>query len=293
MPTALTVSNLIPSDDQNSMNESSQHPEMWRLYDKMAEYWMSSLPSDLANEARVARYRVVQQLAMDVCLSSVCLSIQNKSVSVQELPQEKDMEELPHSTNDRGSRESSPGFFSSQLATITEEPRFPFPTPSKTPSEYSHMTSGSEVKEDPAITRLRQYARSIKAKPDLGPPSILSHWPSTPGFDPALYSYEESKKAAAAAESGNESEHRNRKEEARRRRRTEKFLRQKGSRAVETAAQSQVEPSGSQPAVFNNLASSQSVPDLPMTQPVLGAFGSRKGEKNKQKNKKRRTAGFR
>lgn len=296
--TALIVSNLMGAlEELDPRIELTKYPDMWTLYDKLAEYWMASLPPGVTNIGRLARYRVVHQLAMDVCLSSICISVENKLVSVERPSQEKEKKAMPLPILDRDSgfsRESSPTFFSSQLAAISDqEPRVPFPTPSKTPSEYSHTTSASEVKEDPAITRLRQYARSIKSKPDLGPPSILSHWPSRPGEDPALYSYEEAQKAVAAGESGDESEHRNRKEDARRRRRTERFLRQERSRAVETAAQSMFQPSGSQPAVSNNLTSSQTVADLPMTQPVLGTFGSRMGEKDKRRTKKRRTAGFR
>jgi RNA polymerase I-specific transcription initiation factor RRN6 len=295
--TALVLSNLMrPPVDQDHGNES-EYPDMWSLYDKLAEYWMESLPPNLTDIGRVARYRVVQQLAMDICLSSVCVSVENKLVSVERPSQPKETEtmSLPILDINRAfSRDSSPTFFSSQPAAMSsQDARAAFPTPSKTPSEYSHTTSASEVKEDPAISRLRQYARSIKSKPDLGQPSILSHWPSQPGSDPALYSYAEAQKALLAGESGDESEHRNRKEEARRRRRTERFLRQERSRAVETAAQSLFKPSGSQPAVSNNMTSSQTVADLPMTQPVLGTFGSRMGGKEKKKSKKRRTAGFR
>ncbi|KUJ18094.1 uncharacterized protein LY89DRAFT_614583 [Mollisia scopiformis] len=296
----LVVSNLAPSSEGQIPDlEIPRHPDLSNLYDQMAEYWMASLPPKLSNVARVARYRVIRQLAMDVCLSSIGISVENTSVSAEGPPRvpEDEAMSLPVFDKDgRISRESSPPtFFSSQLAAIADrESDFRLLTPAKTPSIYSHATSASEVKEDPAITRLRQYAISIRAKPDLGPPSLLSHWPSKPGADPAQYSYEEAQKASIAAESGDESEHRNRKEEARHRRRTERFLRQERSRAVETAAQSMFMPSGSQPAALSHHAvSSQSVPDLPMTQPEIGAFGSRVVPKGKRKTKKPRTAGFR
>lgn len=297
--TALVLSNVgVYSEGQLSQSKTPKPPDMSSLYDQMAEYWMATVPPNLSNAARIARYRAIRQLAIGVCFSSIAISVENKSVSAERPPGEKDdARSVPILDKISGisgiSRESSPTFFSSQLAAIPDrEPDFRLPTPAKTPSIYSHTTSASEIKEDPAITRLRQYAISIKAKPDLGPPSLLSHWPSRPGADPAEYSYEDAQKAAVAAESGDESEYRNRKEEARRRRRTEKFLRQERSRAVEAAAQSIFMPSGSQPAVLHE-ASSQQVPDLPMTQPELGIFGSRAVQEGKKRNKKPRTAGFR
>ncbi len=297
--TTLVVSNLgASSDNQNSNLQMPRYPDLSNLYDEMAEYWMASLPASVSNVARVARYRVIRQLAIDVCFSSVGISVENKLVSPSGATKENEREgmSLPRFEKDRRiSRESSPPtFFSSQLAAIPdEEPDFRLPTPAKTPSVYSHATSTSELKEDPAITRLRQYAISIKAKPDLGPPSVLSHWPSKPGADPGQYSYVEAQKVAAAAESGDEDAHRNRKEEARRRRRTERFLRQERSRAVEAAAQSMFMPSGSQPAFSRHAPSSQTVNEMPMTQPELGTFGSRIAQKEKRKSKKPRTAGFR
>jgi RNA polymerase I-specific transcription initiation factor RRN6 len=258
---------------------------------------MTSLPPNVSNFARVARYRVVRQLAIDVCLSSVGISIENKLVSASRPPQEEEEARvsLPiHERGNRFSRDSSPTFFSSQLAAISgREPDHRLPTPAKTPSLYSHATSTSDFKEDSSITRLRQYAPFGKARPDLSMPSLCSHWPSEPGSDPAQYSYQEAQKAVAAAESGNESEHRNRKEEARRRRRTQKFFRQERSRAVEAAAQSMFMPSGSQPAASRHFASSQTADDLPMTQPELGTFGSRVAQEGKKKSKKPRAAGFR
>ncbi|KAF8863503.1 hypothetical protein BDZ45DRAFT_722283 [Acephala macrosclerotiorum] len=294
--TTLVVSNLAMSARSHLPNsEIPGYSDLSTLYDQMAEYWMTSLPPNVSNWARVARYRVIRQLAIDVCLSSVGISIENKLVSAAGPPQEGEDDRLSLPTLGRDSRfgrDTSPTYFSSQLATIPDrEVDHRLPTPAKTPSLYSHATSASDLKEDPTISRLRQYAPSIKAESDIGSSRLRSEW--KPGADPYEYSYQEAQKARAAAESGDESEHRNSKEEARRRRRTEKFLRQERSRAVEAAAQSMFKPSGSQPAVSRHFASSQTVDDVPMTQPELGTFGSRVGQKAKKKSKKPRTAGFR
>jgi RNA polymerase I-specific transcription initiation factor RRN6 len=61
---------------------------------------------------------------------------------------------------------------------------------------------------------------------------------------------------------------------------------------AEASSQPIVVPSGSQPEVTHNGFSSQTVEDIPMTQPDRGAFGSRSIQKSKKKPKKHRTAGF-
>jgi RNA polymerase I-specific transcription initiation factor RRN6 len=132
----------------------------------------------------------------------------------------------------------------------------------------------------------------IKPKPDFGKSTILSQWPSNPGSDPANYSWEAKQKGAEEDQNGAEREQRNRKEEARRRKRTEKFLNQERGQTAEATSQPMVvNPSGSQPVVAHNGFSSQTVEDVPMTQPDRGAFGSRSVQKSK-KAKKHRTAGF-
>lgn len=266
--------------------------DFMKVFDQLVDRWMTSLPMNLSNPARLTKFKIIRQVAVELCLSSLGMSFQDKA-TVPSLPlvDEINTIKIPNVSRDgRTTRDSSPAFFSSQLAP-SSVPNFTLPTPSRTASEFSYATSASELKENNAISRLRQYTLSIKARPDLGAPSVLSHWPSTPGADPSGYSWEAAQKANAD-ESGNESEHRNRKEEARRRRRTEKFLRE--SRARETR-QSLSQPlvllPGNQPEASHQAFSSQIDEDVPMTQPGRGIFGSRTVS-NVKKGKKKHKAGF-
>ncbi len=177
---------------------------------------------------------------------------------------------------------------------LGSQPSFNLPTPAQTPSLYSRATSASEHKEDPAISRLRQYAVSIRSKTDFGKSPILSQWPSVPGSDPANYSWAAKREAGDDGPNEAEREQRIRKEETRRRRRTEKFLNEESATPRKPVSQPMVViPSGSQPVVAHNGFSSQTVEDFPMTQPDRGAFGSRSIKTSKKKPKKARTAGFR
>ena len=272
--------------------------DLMKIYDKLVEHWMASLPIKVSNLARGAKFKIIRQLAVEFLLSSIAISVQNKpSVLPPALPETGHGSlTLPVLDDGRTTRQSSPAhLFSSQMSVDhggSSDFRLPTPAPTQTPSEYSHATSASEPTEDPTISRLRQYAVSIKSRPDFGQSRLLSHWPSTPGIDPASYSWEATQKTAASGEVGEEN-YRNRREEARRRRRTEKFLKQERARAAETASQqSSVVPSGSQPAVAHHGFSSQTVDEMPTTPPDRDAFGSRPVQRVKKKPKKQRTAGF-
>jgi RNA polymerase I-specific transcription initiation factor RRN6 len=282
---------------QFPLHQESNYPDLLRTYNQLAENWMTSLPPKVSAQARLSKFRTTRQIAVELCLSSLAVSLRSKATDVTIAPTQDDYSgaPLPELDKEEGTtRESSPANYSPQIAPFLQRERdFNLPIPAQTPSLYSHATSTSELREDPALSRLRQYAVSINSKPDFGKPPILSHWPSTPGSDPAQYSWDATQKAAGENGGVDESDKRNRKEEARRRRRTENFLKQERARAAEAVSQPMVViPSGSQPLVTHNGFSSQTVDDVPMTQPDRGAFGSRSAQKGKKKPKKHRTAGF-
>jgi len=261
-----------------------------RIHEQLVEYWVSSLPITVPNPTRLAKFKAIRQLGVELSLNSLGVSVQDRTCTATGpvVRPENDEEQ-----NDITSREVSPGLLSSQAyAAPGNEIYSSLLTPSRTPSLYSHTNSAaSEMKEDPAISRLRHYTLSVKARPDLGKSTLLAHWPSQPGVDPTTYSYGAVQKAAAE-ESGNESEYMNHKEEARRRRRTERFLRQERTRLRGPISQDfAIIQSGSQPEAHLG-RSSQVGNELPMTQPDRGTFGSRTVTTKAKKPKKQRKAGF-
>jgi RNA polymerase I-specific transcription initiation factor RRN6 len=284
---------VISTHLQRSFGQESRSAGLLKVYDHLVENWITSLPLKVTGPARHSKFKIIRQVAVELSLGSLTISIQKKASDVKALPGEHSDPDLELrlqllDQDDGTTRESSPAFYSSQLRDMSERGLdFRLPTPARTPSIYSHTTSTSEVKEDPATSRLRQYALSIKSKPDLGKVSFLSHWPSIPGIDPATYSYDSIQKAAAAEESGGESEAQGRREAARPRRRTEKFL-QQSAQVAEPSSQPMVLRSSPEPGVSHPPLM---VDDLPMTQPDRGAFGSRPVQQSKKQ--KKRTAGFR
>lgn len=297
LPSELMLSNLTLCPGISFQNlEDSPLPDLLKVYDQVAETWIATLPLQVSGLTRLAKFKIARKVAVELCLCSIGIALRNKSAQVSFVPTTEDVEELPPLIGKSAatSRAGSPALFSSQIPSSSmNKPTFGLPTPAQTPSLYSQShASTSEYAEDPAISRLRQYA-PIKAKPDLGASKILSQWPETPGVDPATYSWEEIQKKAAANESGEETDHRKKREAARRKRRTERFLSRESTAATEVYTQpSAYQPFGSQPDV-QHAASSQTVAeDVPMTQPDRGAFGSR-SMKGKKKQKKKRTAGFR
>lgn len=274
------------------LNSIRTMPDMLKVFDQLVDYWMSSLPVDLPNIIRNAKFKAIRTLAIELCLSSFGLSLKDKSrVDLPNIAMNDAGEALSTMEYELAPiRDSLPVPFSSQLAAIDEGPRSGLLTPTATPSLHSHATSFSEAGEDSAIARLRRYAPTIKAKPEQNAKSntsILSHWPSEPGADPSDYSYETAKKAYAAANLDGEGGRTNRKEKARRRRRTEEFVKN----AEPAVSRRTGLPAGSQPEISFNAFSSQVEDDVPMTQPDRGTHGSRLPQKSKKKTKKR-TAGF-
>jgi RNA polymerase I-specific transcription initiation factor RRN6 len=295
---ALVLSHLTNCPEtKDFISADSEHVDLSKVHETLVSYWMASLPLEVPNSVRLAKFKIIRQVGVDLALNSFGISLQNKASSPSNAPPQSGANDEHEKNNDGRTRESFPALTSHSSQPYSwpgNEIYSSLPTSSRTPSLYSHATSGSELKEDPVTSRLRQYAVAIKARPDAGPSSLLSHWPSVPGADPATYSYEAAQQAAAAGESGAESEYRDRKEEARRRRRTEKFLRQDRARARAAEANSQpmvILPSGTQPQVSHPAFSSQVVDELPVTQPDRGMFGSRTAEKG-TKHKKQRKAGF-
>lgn len=293
---ALVLSNLTlcPGIAFQTLEDSSL-PDLLKVYDQVAENWIASLPPRVPGMTRLAKFKIARKIAVELCLSSIGASLRNKASEVPSLPVQDDGE-LPDPDrlhqSAATSREDSPALFSSQTPQSSLQSGFGLPTPAQTPSLYSQShASASEYAEDPAISRLRQYAVSIQSKPDLGTSKILSHWPAAPGVDPATYSYEAVQKAAAD-ESGEESDHRKRRDQARRKRKTERFLSRESAAPAEASSQPRFAPFGSQPHVPHLGFSSQTVDDVPMTQPVGGAFGSRVTQ-SKTKQKKKKAAGFR
>lgn len=247
---------------------------------------MASLPLQVSNLARLSKFKVARKVAVELYLSLISVSIRNRSSQAGEAPSIGGGVDLPP---------YSEGAHDSDLLTSSQidmspppDAGFSLPTPSRTPSEYSHMSNDtSELAEDPSISRLRQYAVSIKSRLDLGEPALLSQWPSTPGVDPAQYSWR-----SMAEEAEDEFDSRRRRDEARRRRRTEKFLNRERPKESQASSQPTALHSGSQPELGQPAASSQSVGDVPMTQPDRGVFGARSSKPGKKKQGKRRAAGF-
>jgi RNA polymerase I-specific transcription initiation factor RRN6 len=282
---------------QFPLEQATKYPDPMIVFNQLIDNWMASLPRDVPSKARLSKLNILRQTAVELFLSSFAVSLRNKATDINNRPVQigEDDLTLPELEKENGTtRESSPANFSPALAPFPQtRPDFSLPTPTQTPSLYSRATSASDYKEDPVISRLRQYVVSIKSKPDFGKSPILSRWPSKPGSDPANYSWRAKQKAAEQDQNGAGKEQRNRKEGARRRRRTEKFLNQERGQAAEASSQPMVViPSGSQPVVANNGFSSQTVEDVSMTQPDRGASGSRSTQKSKKKAKKHRTAGF-
>ncbi len=297
-PCTLTLFSLAACPGSNDLiQEGANHADLLTIHERLVSYWMSNLPLQVYNPARLSKFKMIRQLGVEIVLNSLGISIQNKAATITNPDHEDEV------GTETMTRAGSPALFSSQAASATGNNNFSsIPTPSRTPSIYSRGTSGSELKEDPAVTRLRQYAVSIKTRPDPGKSSLLSHWPSMPGVDPATYSYEAARKSRLAEENGHDSDYKSRKEAARRRKRTEKFLQQdrERERLIEGSSQPVpvmmshprvIIPAGSQPVVFDPSFSSQIVDDMPMTQPVGGTFGSRTAKAGK-KARKGRKAGF-
>ena len=295
-PSTLVLTNLTHSV-QSSMDQSHNPLDMLKVYDALVEVWMASLPLEVPGSSRLSKFKIIRKIAVELYLSSIAFSMSIKASQVPTIPDKSTAEMkavLQLDKIETMPRDISVAFSSSQLDSLPSQASdLSLPTLTRTPSEHSHesTTTTRHLPEDPAISRLRQYAVSIKSLPDFGKSKLLSHWPSSHGANPARYSWEAAKKASVVAENGEEGDYRTRREEARRRRRTEKFLSREGARATEVESLPMYMATGSQPQVAHYTISSQTVDEEPMTQPDRGAFGSRSAQKAMTKKKSRR-AGF-
>lgn len=292
----LVVSNLTlcPGISFQTL-EASTLPDLLKVYDEVAKSWVANLPHQVSGLTRLAKFKIARKVAVELCLSSIGISLRNKASEVPEALAASSEQRVLLNKPVVASRASSPAIISSENPPSSMPGSvFGLPTPSQTPSIYSQShASTSEFAEDSAISRLRQYAVSIKSKPDIGSSTILSHWPSTPGADPATFSYAAKQRSAVVKESGEGDSHSSRREQARSKRRTERFLSRESTAVAEpSSSQPTSMPfGGSQPEVARHVYSSQTgVDDVPMTQPDRGTFGSRTMQKKKRK--KQRAAGF-
>jgi RNA polymerase I-specific transcription initiation factor RRN6 len=247
---------------------------------------MSSLPLKVSNLARLSKFKLARKVAVELCLSSIAISHRKGPSHVAVAHSAgggMDLTPCNDGPNDSGH------LISPQITTnLLPEAGSSLPTPSRTPSVYSQVsTNTTESLENPSISRLRQYAVSIKSQLDLGESALLAQWPSSPGADPALYSWR-----SMADQELDENDSRRRREEARRRKRTEKFLQRERMKVSQVSSQPTLIRSGSQPELTQSAASSQVVDDVPMTQPDRGVFGARSAKTGKKKRGRRRAAGF-
>ena len=278
------------NEDDTSLNGSM--PELSNIYDKIVDLWVSCLPKQTPGPARLAKERIVRNIAMELHLSSLALFARKKSVLMPKLatPQPGADFVLPV----RG-KPSLLGHTESQgVQGSSVEPNSSMPKSTAAPNMTPDDTSMPSVPtEDPAISRLRGYTISIKSQPPPGTTrsAILAHWPSSPGADPSKYSWEATRTAVTDDEgldSDEEEVTKWQKEEARRKKRAEKILRQQADTMGTASQPAPSIPFGSQPAMARPLLSTQP-DDVVMTQPDRGVFGSRLGIKG---SKKRRVRGF-
>lgn len=290
----LRMLGLEPEESGDSL------PNLSNVYDKLVSLWVTSLPESTPGMARIAKEKVVRNIAADLCLSSILVSIRDKSVPLPTAAPSQDVEEGPSLTlpihggrPPPSPRTPSRSRFSSQpLQDHGYDPSSSYSTPALSESALS-----GEPAEDPAVSRLRSYALSIKSLKPLGPTcaSILAQWPETPGSDPSTYVWRPDQISGAAEEEEDSDKEAARLREEKRRRRTERFLkRQKGVASPRLGTVQSSQPPQvieSQPA-FRFAASQVMVPSssqadggLPMTQPSAGAFGSRAGLGKKKKRK--------
>jgi RNA polymerase I-specific transcription initiation factor RRN6 len=306
--TVSTVAPLIFNDNTSRFNEDAG-PELSEIYDRLVEAWVSCLPSNTPGIVRLAKERQVRSIATELYLSSTIFGIRDRTARVPE-PLESEDITLPvrGKPQSMGSELSSSQLMSSQPAYVSSSATIKgLPTPDRTPSvpPAPYPENPQRSWQDGAISRLRDYAISVRRQPALGPArsSILAHWPSRPGSDPSKYSWEATRKATAAEEvddSDEEEARRRKREQEKRQRRTEKFLARERNKILGSGSQPVVAvPNfgfGSQRIVvpafgsdpLHQPSSSQAVEDFPMTQPDRGIFGSRVGvQKAKGRGRKK------
>jgi RNA polymerase I-specific transcription initiation factor RRN6 len=287
----LVISNLTLCPGANfSPGEDHVLSTLPDVYDRIGDYWLASLPIKVSNLSRLTKFNYARNIATELYLASIAVSIRDKSSHVIGSTDPKmSTISLPILSRANGAYQGESGEYpSSQIVPISSPP-----TPAQMPSLPSEGSATStEVTGDSAILRLRQYAVSIAQPSRMGNSSLLSLWPSSPGEDPATYSWKADRQSGTDRWNHEGIDHRRRREESRRRKKTEKFLARGTAIESEVVSQPQSAPFGSQPAVALHAASSQTVNELPMTQLDRGLFGSRSVQAGRKRQTKRRAAGF-
>ena len=287
-----------------STSDSELSTTLMFIYDQLAEVWLSSLPSRVSGQARLAKHTSIRNVAIDMCLSSTAFSLRDRYSHPADVEEKYRGVQTPRTKDpDDMSLGSSPPLHSpskSHSRVLSDEAHFSLPTPRQTPSLHSRNSSAASKRntssaEDLAVARLREYVPSIKALRNVSPMTsrLLSSWPSASGADPAghrgegLPSYEGHDSETSGRKRSSESQ-------APRRNRSQSLMDLDSGGDAKAASQPINPAFSSQPVGMSDaMFSSQVVEDIPMTQPDRGQHGSRdvKGGVSKKK-KKRRAAGF-
>ncbi|RKF73840.1 hypothetical protein GcM1_242081 [Golovinomyces cichoracearum] len=253
-------------------------PNLTHIFDKLLEQWLTNLPQQVSDGFRGVRFRIIRKIALDIYLSSFGISLRMKEPSneIQE-PVELEVDQDLNSQNT---------FFETQSISTqgwkSQEQYLPSSSMPTQSTQLDNHTSSESFQEDPSISRLRQYAISIKSESIFERPSFLNDWPSEPGSDPDLYSYEAVIIASAQAESGEESS----REKVRKQRRMQRLNSQQSSKAA-----------GPVPFVAHtdpHVESNKKMPEFNIiNQSNRKNFGGTGiGADKHKKSKKQRTAGF-
>lgn len=250
--------------------------DMSTIYDKMIELWVASLPAETPGAVRIAKERLVRNIAADLALSSLMAHVQEKPKAPDTI-----------ATNERESFRSSQ--FTQSQAMVSQRSHLPSATPdldlpSSQPSidggmteQYSQLltpassVAGSqashsgEAAEDPSITLLRSYALHVKTQKPLrkSRADILSTWELGINIKDFVWKAPDLYGTVEEEEEDEEAIAKKKRQEHRERRRTEKFLKRQ-QRYSMMPSQSQGYDSPSQFDRRDKKASRKS----------LGAFGS-------------------
>ena len=168
--------------------------DLSEVYDKMIEIWVASLPAGTPGFVRIAKERLVRNIAADLALSSLMLHFQEKPKTIVL----DDTEYIPTTASFSSSQPAQSQAYTSQrshLPSETPDPNLPSSQPSldggltqehsqlltPAPSLAGSQRGGSvmgEAAEDPSISLLRSYALRVKPQPPLGKvrADILSTW---------------------------------------------------------------------------------------------------------------------
>ena len=256
---------IVTAINHRILFSSPRNPQLMEIYDQLVDIWITNLPVDVSGLARLAKFKSVSKIAVEIYLSSLA------TIPRIAVPDTGDIE-----------------FPSGHKA------KHGVPKSAQTlPVLSSKSTAGTKGElEDPAISRLRRYATSIASQPVVPNTRLLSQWPSVPGADPLKYSWAAANEASSTAENLRLLAYRGCLEEKWRRKRTENFLGADTTISKDTSSFGGDRSTGSQPT--HHSLSFQVLEELPMTQPDRGVFGSRTtsmGVKRK-KPSQRRAAGF-